>query len=84
MPSRHRTPTPDDHLQGDSLIAGKANEPKPIAAFEAWIGTNKSSILAGGDGGQVKFELPGSEQAELLKLIQHGQNKVLQVVVFAG
>lgn len=56
-------------------------EPIPIANFEAYIPPIKSAMLFGSDGAQVKLEIPGTDLKEALKLAEHGQGKVLRVVV---
>lgn len=57
-------------------------KPKLIASFECSISTAKSGILVGGDGAQVKVEIPGTETAEIIKLIAYGQHKILKVDVY--
>lgn len=58
------------------------DQEKHIATFEAWIPPIKSAILAGGDGGQVKFEIAASDLGAVTALIENGQHKVLHVSVF--
>lgn len=66
------------------MPSSKKGDPKPIAAFEAHIPTIKSAMLFGSDGCTVKLEIPGTDIKEALKLAEHGQHKILQVVVFAA
>lgn len=56
--------------------------PTPLATFEAWIPTIKSAILFGSDGAQIKLEIASTDIKAALTLAEHGQNRVLQVVIF--